>query len=238
MKKIVILTLICSLFSSCIKVYNLKERLTVDVSVVNESNAPLSRANVDVFADNYRSLFLPEILQGVNPKFQLPEYSNDLISFNETNAEGRARLHFPRDGEGSKDNDYQVVLSKEEENRKPLSVFLKIDDFQDFYVEIPTQKLYLRADLTQFFVSTDLNTNYSLLEYEVIGNVAYHFISVEEFSNPKKYTQQQIIDVQKNQTLQLKYTLLENEATVTNEITNQVFIQIGNEQVEYVIQNP
>ncbi|GGE24592.1 hypothetical protein [Psychroflexus planctonicus] len=239
MKKTLVVVLVCLVCSSCTKLYNLKERLTLDVSVIDESNTELANVNIDVFADNYRSLFLPDVVQGINPKFQPPDYNNDLISFGETDLDGNARLHFPRDGGGSKDNDYQVILSKDEEGRKPLRIFLKIDDFQDFYVQIPPQKLYLQADLTPFLVSSNLSADYSLVEYELIGEVAHDFITVDEFSAPKKYTQvQEIIDVQKNQTLQLNYTLLENIPGNSNEITYQVFIEIGEELTEYAIENP
>lgn len=239
MKKTLFIVLLCLVSGSCTKIYNLEERLTLDVSVIDENNTELASVNVDVYADNYRSIFFPEEFQGWDAKFQPPDYNHDLISFSETDANGHARLHFPRDGESTKNNDYQVTLSKDEENRKPLSIFLKFDDFQDFYIQIPQQKLYLQADLTPFLVSSNLSADYSLVEYELIGEVAHDYITVEEFSAPKKYIQaQEIIDVQKNQTLQLNYTLLENQSGNTNEITIQVFIEIGNEQVEYVIQNP
>ena len=237
MKNTVLLLLIFSFCNSCTKLYNLKERLTIDVTLVNENNLPLSNVNIDVFADNYRSIFFPEIIQGRSAKFQFPDYNNDLITFNETGQDGKARLHFPRDGGNSKNNDYQVILSKDEEERKPLSIFLKIDDFEDFYVEIPPQKLYLQAHLTSFFVSTNLSAEYSLLGYELIGEVAHNFITVEEFSTPKIYKEPQIINVRKNQTLQLNYTLVENLSGGSNTISNQVFIEIGENQVEYIIEN-
>jgi hypothetical protein len=239
MKKILFLFVAIPLLQGCVKIYDLEERLTIDVSLVDENDQALSNANVDVYADNYNFIIFPDGVQNRLAKFQPPEYVDDLISFNETNIDGKARMHFPRDGGSSNNNDYQVVFSYNEEGMKPLSVYLTIEDFENFYYEIPTQTLYKQSNLVSLFITEDLGPNFSLVEYEISGNIAYDFIITEDFETPRKYNFPDFFEVQKQQTILLNYTLIESiDDGSFNLIDNEVFIEVGDNPTEYIIQNP
>ena len=238
MKKILFLFVAIPLMQGCVKIYDLEERLTIDVSLVDENNQALSNANVDVYADNYNFIIFPDGVQNRLAKFQPPEYVDDLISFNETNIDGKARMHFPRDGGSSNNDDYQVVLSYEEEGIKPLSVYLTIEDFENFYYEIPAQKLYKQSNLVTLIINEDLDANFSLAEYEISGNIAYDFVTTQDFETSRKYNFPELFEVQKQQTILLNYTLVDFSSGTANEINNEVLIEIGDNSTEFIIQNP
>ena len=236
MKKFAFLALNLLLLIGCGKNYDLEERLTLDVQVVDENMLKLPNIDVDIYTDSYYFIFSEEKQQSLQAKTQPPDYDNDYISFNETDQNGEAQLIFPK-GKNEYENDaYQVILGEKNESRKSLSIYLKYEDFQDFYLQILAQKLFSNSELVRLTISTELEDNFSLLEYELIGNIAYDFITAEEFLNPKKFHLEETIDVQKNQILQLNYTLLNQATEETTEATNQV--EIINENMEYVIQNP
>lgn len=224
------------LLFSCYKEYDLKERLSLATHITNESGEDLANTNIDIYVDFYFSdFYLSELhSQNIN-KFQPAEFPHDLISFGKTDSNGKVILHFPAPIEN---NDFSVVFSKENDDLKPLNVFLKKTDFENNFLQLPPQKLYAYSNLVQLQINTDLAENFNLVEYSFNGIIAYNWLTIEDFSNPKTFQFVQVFDVQKNQTLQLNYTIKSNVDGIEETINEEVLLNVGSEDLEYTIQNP
>lgn len=237
MKKLIGLFCVLAVCLSCEKVYNLEERYTVKTQVFDADENPLANINAEIYIGivpyNYDSIEFEDLNKGIF----FPIWNDaDLISFGETNSDGEVQLHFPDLVNGF--SSFSTIFYDANEAYKPFLITANKSDFDNNYVFFSGQKLYRYDDLVQLKVTTDLDESYQLLEYNLNGNIAYNSSNFDRLSAVRNFQFTQNFDVQKNQILEINYSLRvfnENETSTINEVA---LIEIGEENIEYVIQNP
>lgn len=236
MKKIPFL-LCLFLLQGCIEVYDLKNRLTVYVKVVDASQSALPNLLVEVYPGNVPNYYygFGEVLnKGLI--YLDDDDGYDLISFGETNANGELTLHFPTSLDG-----FSAVslFIKDEANRyKPLQLVARNTDFENNYLSVTNVTLYKLENLVSFQIDVELGENYRLLNYTLDGDVAYNTRNVNELATNPSFEEPWFFSVKKNQTLQLIYTLEFFDGTSFVNVPQEVTIEIGENDATYVIQNP
>lgn len=237
MMKIIGFFCVLVVFLSCDKVYNLEERYTVEAQVFDTDANPLPNINVEVYYGNIPYSYNFMEFENLNKGNFFPIWDNtELISFDETNENGEVQLHFPAPINGF--TSLSMLYYDTDEAYKPFVIAANKSDFDNNHVFISGQQLYRYADLVRLNITTDLDESYQLLEYNLNGNIAYNSSKFDQLTAVRTFQFTQNFDVQKNQILEINYTLRafnENETSTINEVA---IIEIGEENIEYVIQNP
>lgn len=237
MKKLFSLIVMSILLQSCDKVYDIQERYTIDVNVTDSQNNPLPAIDVEVYPEPV-PYFFGEVLPDFQDKglFFIGGDDYDLINFGQTNVNGQLRLHLPAPNSGLKN--LSVFLIDRNEQFKPLKVAVDSSSITQQYLSISAQKLYSFNNLVNLFINFDLSENTRLVAYSLNGNIAFNEINFSDLPNLPSFEQENTFDVQKNQIIQLSYTLEEFAPTEIITINEQVLITIEEDNLEYNIQNP
>lgn len=237
MRHLLLILLASYLCFSCDKVYNIQERYTVDVDVTDSQNMPLPAIDVEIYPQP-----VPYFVGEIFPDFQdkglifIGGEDYELISFGQTDANGQLRLHLPAPDNGLKN--LSVFLIDRTEQFKSLKIAVDSTSIAQQYLSISGQKLYSFNNLVNLYINSDLADNTRLVSYSLNGNIAFNEINLSDLPNLPSFEQESTFDVEKNQSIQLRYTLEVFMPTEIITINDEVSILIGEDNLEYIIQNP
>ena len=238
MKKIITSLLLLLLLQSCDKVYNLKERYTVEFQVNDTNLNPLPNINIDLYPGDAPYFYYSnkDFSSNKGNIFPTNEFDLDLISFGETNQNGQVKLHFPEPNQGL--SAFSTFISDTENQYKSLKIAFNESDFDNNYLSAAGLKLYRLDDLVQLDIRTNLGENIRLLDYTLNGNIAYNELIYNDIEAVQSFTFENGFDVQKNQNIILSYTLEEFTDTGIVTTNEEINLSINEDNLEYTIQNP
>ncbi|UPT70547.1 MAG: Ig-like domain-containing protein [Flavobacterium sp. JAD_PAG50586_2] len=209
-KKILLLFVLFTIISCGEIQYDGEERLVFQTIVTNANGQPIANSKVEITVSTI--------------------YSSDLISKGKTDQDGKITLIFP-----SPKNDVDVNVKIYSDDTSYLEKnILKIrkEDFINYKLIFPNVNL-LKTEETAPLQLQYNQTNFNTVLKKISINGIYHID--EEYYNysPENYYLPSQILIKKNQTFQLKYTVLNLQ---TNSETNYVVdLQIGETPLTYTI---
>ncbi len=222
MKKILLLVLM-PLILSCEIQYDGNTKLVIKGSVVNENNVPLANKEVNLYVSR-ESISIPFVFYVSS--------ENNYIGKTTTDAYGKYVMVIPQ----PKNFTEIVVETNDENNQLNGKQFRNINfsNFTNYQIELPITKLYLKSTLTSLNVTlNNVNPNIELLKLEYIGNIPneIEFINPLENDYPNFAT---YLNVVKNQTITIKYTVFNNLNQTTSTLQQDISIDNSN-QVNYTL---
>jgi hypothetical protein len=222
MKKILLLVLM-PLILSCEIQYDGNTKLVIKGSVVNENNVPLANKEVNLYVSR-ESISIPFV-------FYVPS-ENNYIGKTTTDDYGKYVMVIPK----PKNFTEIVVETNDENNQLNGKQFrnMNFSNFTNYQIELPITKLYLKSTLTSLNVTlNNVNPNIELLKLEYIGIIPNEI----EFINPLENDYQNFatyLNVVKNQTITIKYTVFNNLNQTTSTLQQDISIDNSN-QVNYTL---
>ncbi|GAA0755920.1 hypothetical protein [Psychroflexus lacisalsi] len=161
----------------------------------------------------------------------------DLISFGETDSQGRVVLNFPpsKRGRNSTGARFYLELSDQHREKERSVILIEEDDFSNNYLQLQQIKLLNSSELVFLNIRDNIH-GFELLEYFFEGEIAYRILTVDAFENPIRFKFSDSFRVKENQTLFINYKLKELSSDEIFE--DRIAIDVGNENLEFIIQNP
>ncbi len=211
MKKILVLFALILLLSCDEIHYDGAKRLVFKTIILDANGAPLRNSHVEI-----------EIQA---------TYSSDIISIGETNANGEVELLFPLPK-----NDFQInlrVYNIDETYMEKEILNLRKEDFVNYKLEFPSIYLLKNVETAPLNITYNPTTpNTYIREVSIVGiyhlhTEFYNYTADNYYENPSQFL------VKKNQTFQLKYTLLNSQTNVQAE--HSVDFQIGTDALDYTL---
>lgn len=212
MKNIYVLVVLFSLIS-CERIqYDGEKRLVFQTVVKNSNGEPLPNSTVEIETSNLNS--------------------SDLISTGRTNQNGEVTLIFP----AARYSDVNISLKIYNEDPSYLTkeLFnLRKKDFEDYKFILPNANL-LKLDETAPLRLIHNQTNFGILVSKISVNGIYHIgYEVYNYYPDYYFPLTEEILLKKNQTFQLKYSILNTQTNV--ETDHIVDLTIGTEPLTYTI---
>ncbi|SEP60759.1 hypothetical protein [Flavobacterium urocaniciphilum] len=200
------------LFLSCDREYDGENRIQFKGKIINEFNQPLANQSIKVYSsydDNYTEI--------------------DRIGIGNTDSNGNYSILIPQ---SKHDGHYNVYINEEVTSTSELTntTFVNIKNISilNYSMQLPTAKLFLKANLSNLNLTFNNTTSQkSLEEVQFIGEIANEWITFEDEMPSNEYLKK----VKKNQTIEVKYKVY-NYATQTSTIFSE-FIIIGNSENIY-----
>lgn len=227
MKNILIIYCIFFTFTSCDIQYNGETKLVVTGKLIDKNGVPIPENNIEIFVQS---------LSGMNQ-------NSDLISFGKTDINGNFTYIFP-----SPDTDNEIEISinnfildhgtqiKTNELQSKQIIALK-KNFQNYKLNLDNIILYRNDDITQLQIILNPSTDKKhLLSLDIEGTVVTHYSDLNPIVTPN-YTPPVITNysVLKNQTLILKYKVVDLSSGTSIITENSKSIPVVNEKVIYTL---
>lgn len=210
--KQIFLILITLQLTTCESIqYDGERRLVFQTTVVDAEGVPLPDSHVEMRTSS--------------------AYSTDLISKGKTNDNGEITLIFPRPEEGVSLN---VKLYNDDASYMNRSVLnLSREDFVNYKLVYPNAYL-LKSDevATLNMTYNQINFNVTLKKVTIQGVYQLPQEYYEYYEDDYYFAPNQFL-VKKNQSFQLKYTLLNLQTNIETE--QFVNLQIGNDPIDYTL---
>lgn len=212
MKKKVLLLLI-PLFFGCEIQYDGNTKLVVKGSVVDVNNNPVTNKDINLYVSR-ESGAIPFL-------FYFPGESN-FIGKTTTDSNGNYVMVIPQP-----QNFTEIIIETNDTNNQLNGKQFRninLSNFTDYQIALPTTKLYLKSSLSNLTVNLNqTNSSIELQKLEYIGNIPNEI----EFINPLENNSLDIIqnlNVEKNQTIVLKYTVFDHLNQTTSTLQQNIII--------------
>ena len=220
MKKIILLVLIPFLFGCEIQ-YDGNTKLIVKGSVIDANNNPIANKDVNLYVLK-ESFSIPFI-------FYIPS-ENNYIGKSTTDRNGNYTMVIPKP-----ENFSEIIVETNDENNQLSGKQFKninFSNFTNYQIELPNTKLYLKSTLANLnVILNNVNSNTELVKLEYVGNIPNEI----EFINPLENSNSNLItnlNVEKNQTVVLKFTVF-NNLNQTNSTIEQNIVIDNSDEVSY-----
>jgi hypothetical protein len=223
MKKILLLLFI-PLVLGCEIEYDGNTKIVVKGTIVDENNNPIPNKEVNLYVSRDAAAIVPFI-------FYVPSETN-FIGKTTTDNFGKYVMIIPQPKNFSEiivetNNDDNLLNRKQFRN-------INLSSFTNYLIELPITKLYLKSSLTTLNVTVNnVDPNIELLKLEYIGNIPNEI----ELINPYDHINLNFItylNVLKNQTITLKYTVFNYLNQTTSILQQEITIDNSN-QVNYTL---
>lgn len=205
MKKVLLLSLLL-VFLSCEIQYDGETKLVIKGSVRLENNLPLANHEVKLFVTR-EAASIPFI-------FYVPSETN-FIGTASTNSSGEFTMVIPK----PKSNYSEIIIELNSSHLYNNKQIRNIDtnDFSNFELNIETEKLYLRENLTSLFINLNqVNPNFQFIKIKYIGDYTNEISYFKPISDEyPDYFSDLFQLVKKNQELIIQW---EVKNIITNEI--------------------
>lgn len=216
MKKITLLICIIFLVTSCEIQYDGETKIAVTGKLIDENGNPISNKNIDItiYSDD-------------------PYTPSDLISFGKSNQNGNFTLIFPAptiDYKFSISINNQINQTSEFQTKE---IIAKRNNFENYKLDLDNIILYKKESITTLkLILNKTSTNKSVTDIKIEGKQPNSYIDLNPLQDNTNYIQQSY-NVLKNQTIVVKYTIIDysnNSSTLQS-----ISIPIGNDAVIYTI---
>ncbi len=217
MKRITLI--LCILFSliSCEIQYDGETKIVVTGKIIDQNGNPIPEKNIDItiYSDD---MYTP----------------SDLISYGKSDQNGNFTLIFP-----APKVDYKFSVSinnliNQTSEFQAKEIIAKKINFENYKLDLDKITLYKRESITTLkLILNQTSTNKQLKDIEIEGKQANSYIDLNPLQNNSDYLNT-YYSVVKNQTILLKYTIIDhsNAATPT---AHSISIPIINDAVTYTI---
>jgi hypothetical protein len=225
MKKILIIYCILFMFTSCDIPYNGETKLVVTGKLVDKNGVPIPENNIEIFINSLSGMY----------------QNSDLISYGKTDVNGNFTYIFPAPGtdneiEISINNfilDYGTQIKTNEFQSKQIIALKK--NFQNYKLDLNNITLYRNDDITklQIIINPSTEKKY-LLSLDIEGTVVADYSNLNPIVNPN-YTPPVVTNysVLKNQTLILKYKVIDYSSGISITSENSISIPVTNQEIIY-----
>ena len=222
MKKFIILfTLI---LSSCGIEYDGETKIVVKGKVVDDNNNPIINKEVNLYVSK-NEIYFPFF-------FYAPSEENN-IGKTTTNNNGEYTMVIPKPRENYSEIIVETNSAVNNLNQKQYRN-IQIGNFINYELNLPTSILYNKNDLaTLNIIPNQINQNNELKNIELIGLVPNE---VEYFNLPEDYYFYDELErlVKKNQTIILRYTVMNHNTNTTSVIDENIVIDNSN-QIDFTL---
>jgi hypothetical protein len=225
MKKLALLLLLC-LFS-CTKEYDGQTKIVIKGKIVNSNNNPVTNKEVKF----YGPIFNQESVVIFTPEYLATTVVGQAI----TNSNGEYVIVVPDPANNYSDIIIETNADNNSLNKKQFRNIMR-ENFKNYELNLPVSVLYQKAELAQLSIMLNkVNTNNELKKIDFIGVLVSE---VEDINVKESEVGFNLFDleriVKKNQTIVLRYTVLDKVANTTS-IAEQN-IEIGNlDNVKYTL---
>lgn len=199
-----------SIFSCGIE-YDGETKLVVKGKIIDSNNNPIANNPVKLFVfSSGDALFFPST----------QNYIGQAI----TNNLGEYSIVFPSPKNNT--DEISIVTNEETNNLNPKKFSnIKITDFDNYQLNLPTSKLFLKSDLTELNVNfIDQTQLYKLIDVSFEGEYSK---LIELYNTNNDFLNSHVISVKKNQTILIHYKLKDK---ITNQISQNftpIFISLN-----------
>jgi hypothetical protein len=219
MKRITLIICILFLVTSCEIQYDGETKIAVTGRIIDQNGNPIPNKNVDItiYSDD---MYTP----------------SDLISFGKSDQNGNFTLIFP-----APKVDYKFSISinnliNQTSEFQAKEIIAKKNNFKNYKLDLNNITLYKTESITTLkLILNKTSTNKQLKDIKIEGVQTSNYIDLNP--NPEQ-TNPDYLDtnynVIKNQTIVLKYTVIDHSNAVTPTI-NSISIPINNDAVTYTI---
>lgn len=219
MKRITLIICILFLVTSCEIQYDGETKIAVTGRIIDQNGNPIPNKNVDItiYSDD---MYTP----------------SDLISFGKSDQNGNFTLIFP-----APKVDYEFSISinnliNQTSEFQAKDIIAKKNNFKNYKLDLNNITLYKNESITTLkLILNKTSTNKQLTDIKIEGVQTSNYIDLNP--NPEQ-TNPDYLDtnynVIKNQTIVLKYTVIDHSNAVTPTI-NSISIPINNDAVTYTI---
>ncbi len=222
MKKIILLVMLL-IFSSCEIQYDGETKLVLKGKVLDENNVPFANKEIKLFVtrDGASIPFIFYILSETN-----------FVGKAITDSNGKYTMVIPQPKNFS-----QIIVEANSTNNdfnEKQFINIKQDDFINYELNLPTTMLYKKSDLTLLnIIPNQLNTNNELLKLEYIGEIPFEIQTINnQYTIYNPY--QTSINVKKNQTVILSYTVKDYSTNITSTLQQNITID-NSSQIDYIL---
>jgi len=218
MKQITLLICILFLVTSCEIQYDGETKIVVTGKLIDENGNPISNKDIQI-----------DVLDG--PGLILP--SSDLISFGKSDQNGNFTLIFPAPREGNRISISINDIINQFDEYQTKEIIAKRNNFENYKLDLDNIILYKNKSITTLkLILNKTSTNKSVNDIKIEGKQPNSYIDLNPLQDNINYIQQSY-NVLKNQTIVVKYTIIDysnNSSTVQS-----ISIPIANDAVIYTI---
>ncbi|KAF2331367.1 DUF4198 domain-containing protein [Flavobacterium daemonense] len=218
MKKILLLIFTLLLSYSCEIQYDGETRIVVQGQLIDRNNNPLSDKKITI------TTYSDDTYGG-----------SDLISYANTDAEGRFTLVFP--APKSEEIFIQTSINEHQNNGLQSKIINALKkNFNNYKLDLKQVVLYETKDISQLDILLNkVSTNKQITNIHIEGLQAGYFTDLTTEINQNQLLTTRF-DVIKNQTINLSYTLVDYTDPIKTVTTNQkAVIEINSENVIHTI---
>lgn len=219
MKRIAVIFCILFLVTSCEIQYDGETKIVVTGKIVDENENPIPNKYIQI-----------DVLDG--PGLILP--GSDLISFGKSDQHGNFTLIFPAPKDGNRISiSINDIINQFDEYQSKNIIANKMN-FENYKLDLNNIILYKTESITALkLILNKTSTNKQLTDIKIEGKQPNSQIDLNPEQNNPDYLDTSF-NVIKNQTVVLKYTIIDYSNTPTP-TTNSVSIPINNDAVTYTI---
>jgi len=219
MKQIVVLICILFLVTSCEIQYDGETKIAVTGKIIDENGNPLSGKDIQINVQGDGGLF---------------SANSDLISLGESNLNGNFTLIFP-----TPQGEYNFSISinnlqKETSEFQNQEIIANKNNFENYKLDLKNITLTKKESITTLrLLLNKTSINKQLTSIQIEGKLFNDLIDLNPIGNNPNNLQTNY-NVIKNQTIVLKYTIIDYSNAATPTI-NSISIPIANDAVNYTI---
>lgn len=219
MKRITLLICILFLVTSCEIQYDGETKIVVTGRLIDQNENPISNKDIQI-----------DVLDG--PGLILP--GSDLISFGKSDQNGNFTLIFPAPRDGNRISiSINDIINQFDEYQSKNIIANKMN-FENYKLDLDKITLYKNESITTLrLILNQTSTNKSVTDIKIEGKQTNSYIDLNPIQNNTNYFETNY-NVIKNQTIVLKYTVIDYSNAATPTI-NSISIPIVNDAVTYTI---
>ncbi len=219
MKRITLIICLLFLVASCEIQYDGETKIVVTGKLVDPNGKPISNKDIQI-----------DVLDG--PGLITP--SSDLISFGKSDQNGNFTLIFPAPKDGNRISiSINDIINQFDEFQSKTYIATK-NNFENYKLDLDKITLYNQESITTLrLILNQTSTNKQLKDIKIEGKQPNSYVYLDPLQNNSNYLNT-YYSVIKNQTIVLKYTLIDHSNAATPTI-NSISIPINNDAVTYTI---
>lgn len=218
MKQITLLICLLFLVTSCDIQYDGETKIVVTGNIIDENNAPLPNQDIEIAVHGSENFFVS---------------NTDLICYGKSNNNGKFILIFP----ATIDN-HRISISINDKINKANALQSKVfvvtkNNFENYKLDLDNIILYKNESITTLnLILNKTSTNKLVTDIKIEGKQPNSYIDLNPLQDNTNYFQQNY-NVIKNQTIIVKYTIIDysNNSSTAQSIS----IPIVNDAVIYTI---
>jgi hypothetical protein len=220
MKQIALIFCILFLVTSCEIQYDGETKMVVTGKIIDQNGNSLSEKEIEVTIDGGTAFLSP---------------SSDLISYGKSDQNGNFTLIFPAPkGDNSIYISINNIINQPSEfQAKEISA--NQNNFENYKLNLDKITLYKNESITTLKVILNkTSTNKQLTDIKIEGKLPNSYINLNPIQNNSYYYLETYYQVIKNQTIALKYTIIDHSNSATPTVQS-ISIPIVNDAVTYTI---